>query len=202
VNRCLNSLAVTGFNRRASAPGSLFDEPLRARRLIVRDTPAHAIELAMTILTSHGFVPMQLDLNQKLAQQGSPWIAQMVEIGDNLDSATRGCMYSCVSVVFPLIEFLPIKLRGVEHVEVVVTARTCADGSCELVLAPNTPFSLLSDSDGFDSSAARFLNAAIAHLIDSYQRAEALLVLSKPLLVVDDVQCPGFPKRLRKLRKA
>lgn len=160
--------------KKATGAGSLFAQPLRARRLIVRDVPAHAIELAMAVLAGQGFERSTLNLNSPLAANHSAWQAEMLEIGDNLRSGVRGCGYSCLTLIFPLIEFLPVRLRGIAHTEVVVASRTQADGTCELVISPNMPFSLISDPDeGHGSSmAGARVNAAVAQLAHSYQAAD------------------------------
>jgi len=148
---------------------------LRARQMVVRDTPEHAVEVGVSYLVGHGFRVRPGDVTAALRAEGSPWTAAAVEIGED-SGALRGCSYSLVSAT-PL---ALVMKRTIPPTLVVIAARATADGSCVLMVYPFATFasrkSLFDNFDlGASNMAASQLAAAITGILDAYQGVGALV---------------------------
>ncbi|MDR1513320.1 MAG: hypothetical protein LBS56_07565, partial [Propionibacteriaceae bacterium] len=112
---------------------------LRGRRLVVVDEPATAVETSAGHFQAQGFEPYPVDLNQKLASAGSPWVAQAVVIGQR-SGLVRGWVNTAIEVT-PL-ALLPFVTRNIPPTLVMVAAQPLPDRSCELLFQPLTSTSV------------------------------------------------------------
>ncbi|NRQ51461.1 hypothetical protein [Aeromicrobium stalagmiti] len=105
-------------------------------RFVLRGTATDAVTLAVAQLVSEGFVAREDDLDARLRQMGSPWLARAVEIGTADVSWPRQYLQDVIEDT-PLI-FLKRFQRKISPTLVMVAARHLPDATIELVLYPHT----------------------------------------------------------------
>lgn len=163
---------------------------LRVWRLVVRDTPAHAVDVAVGHLLMVDFRPDPLDLETPLRAEGSEWTARTVEIGDEVAVIARDFVNEVVA---------PVLRPAVPPTMVVVCARALDDGTCELVIAPQAVYGTTTgDRELANPRIARGATAVIA----AYEAVGGMLETETVRTMIRDVTCPAFPKRFRALVKA
>ena len=172
---------------------------LRARQMVVRDTPEHAVEISVSYLVAHGFRVRPGDMTAGLRAEGSPWTAAAVEIGDDV-SALRGLSYSLVGDT-PL---ALVMKRTIPPTLVVVAARAIVDGSCVLMVNPFTTFysrKSLFDVHSFNehNMAAPQLAAATTGILEAYQGVGALVDAGRPTAAIRDKEAMTTILRVKKL---
>ncbi len=172
---------------------------VRPMRLVVRDTPQRAVESAVRELVAQGFVVAPQDIGAVLARQGSPWVAGLVEIGDTSAARRRGRLIDAVDVLTLGTAGVLLR-RKVEHLAIVVTARSSAAGTSELVIGPTRVPLAGDDSRG---SAGRRYATALRALTVGYEGAGALVGPPGPRAHIRDADCPAcIPTAKKLLRQA
>ncbi|MCL1918927.1 MAG: hypothetical protein FWG14_11520 [Peptococcaceae bacterium] len=173
---------------------------LRGRRIVVRDNPVNAVQMGVGHLIDQGFAVRPGNIDDTLRREGSPWIAQAVEIGED-SGFTRGLLHFVIEES-PL-SFLPFVKRNIPPTLVIVTARILPDGTCELMIQPFVSLSLKKAMINHDADhlAAPRVEAAVMAVINSYQQSGFLVEAGKwkSIAAQKDKECPAFPRKARAL---
>lgn len=165
----------------------------QGRRLVIHDTPANTIEVAVHQLLAQGFVAFAQDLNEPLRVAGSPWTARAVHIGDNARVSRRGL----IADMLPVLELAGFR-RGIPLTYVVVSAVLNLDHTTTVSIAPI-------ESSWADTETSNGATALIAAAIDAtaaaYQQVGRLASASNWFRRETDVTCPGNPRIFTAIRK-
>jgi len=129
---------------------------LKGARFILRRPATDAIALAVGHLVAEGFVVRDDDLDARLREVGSPWLARAVEIGDATGSWARLRLADLIEDT-PLMFFDRFQ-RRIALTLVMVAARELPDGTTELVFYPHT--SGKGDPEGAFGAASRVRDSA------------------------------------------
>jgi hypothetical protein len=124
---------------------------LHGARFVLRRTPADAVASTVEYLVAEGFIERDDNLDARLEEIGSPWLARAVEIGDAKGSWAKGLFAD-------LIEDTPLILlnrlsRGISPTLVMVAARALPEAATELVIYPHP--SGRGDPEGWAGAAKR-----------------------------------------------
>jgi hypothetical protein len=106
---------------------------LHGGQFVLHCAPADAIALAVAQLNAEGFTSRDDNLDVRLREMGSPWLAQAVEIGETNGSWRRGFVAALMEDT-PLEWFLQ---QRIPHTLVMVAARELPDSTTELVVHPH-----------------------------------------------------------------
>jgi len=172
---------------------------LRARQIIVQDTPENAVQLGVSYLLAYGFRVRPGDITAALRAEGSPWTAEAVEIGE-YSGALRGCLHSLISQTLLAL----VLKRTIPPTLVIVAARAMPDGSCALVIQPfaagvSSESLLEDDSWGARNMTAPQVKAATTAVIDAYQGVGRLTDPGKPAAFVKDQDSRATVLHIREL---
>jgi hypothetical protein len=166
---------------------------LRGARFVLRRDADDAVALAVEHLVSHGFTARGDDIDARLREMGSPWLAKAAEIGDATSSWTKG-------VIADLIENTPLMLfsrvqRGISPTLVMVAARALPEATTELVLFPHP--SDAGHPEGWAGAAAR-VRAAVGAIVEA-TTAEGTLVSHEVLKGIRNDGSPASQQMVREL---
>jgi hypothetical protein len=182
-----------GAGKDARFHGFEHSATLTGGRFVLRTSPADSVALALAHLVAEGFVAREDDLDARLAQLGSPWIARAAEIGDAKGSWAKG-------LVADLVEDTPLEIfnrfqRGIAPTVVMVAARPSEDATTELVLYPHA--SRKGDPGGAAGAASRVRQAISA--IEAASAARGVLVEHEVMNGIRNDGSPASQEMVRKL---
>ena len=166
---------------------------LRGGRLVLRCSPADAVTLAVAHLVAEGFTAREDNLNVRLREAGSPWLAQAVEIGDAKGSWATGFLTDLIEDT-PLV-FLNRFQRGIAPTLVMVTARVLPENTTELVVFPH--MGSTGDPSGARGAAGR-LRAAYA-AIEAASITDGTMVSYESLRGIRNDGSPASQQMVREL---
>ena len=166
---------------------------LTGARFVVRRAVADAIALAVTQLVAQGFIAREDNLNARLRELGSPWLAQAVEIGDANSSFAKSYLADLIEET-PLVFFRRFQ-RKISPTLVMVAARGLTDSTTELVLYPHT--SGKGDPAGAFGAAGRLRTAYEA--IAAASTADTTLVSQEKLIGIRNDGSPASQQMVREL---
>ena len=133
------SMKVLGIGNLGSGRDARFNrflhrhDVLKGGRFVLRRPAVDAVTLAVALLGAEGFVARENDLDARLRERGSQWLAQAVEIGGNKVSWGEGVVDYVLGDTA-----LDIILRPrISHTLVVVSAKELPEASTELHVFPH-----------------------------------------------------------------
>jgi len=168
---------------------------LRAHRLILREVPANAVQVVVRHLLAQGFTVFG-DMDAAVRREESGWVATAVHIGQR-SGFLRGQINGLIEAT-PLM-LLPGLKRNIPPTLVVAAARWLPDGTCELLVRPQTSLDLrraLIDHEDNSLAGPRF-QAALQGAIAAFQAAGTFL--SDHRFTNLEPDCPAAPQRVREL---
>ena len=166
---------------------------LTGGRFVLLSSPPDSIALALAHVVAEGFATRDDNLDARLAQQDSPWIAQAAEIGDAKGSWAKGLVADLVEDT-PL-EFFNRFQRGISPTVVMIAARAQDDGTTELVLYPHA--SRRGDPEGSAGAASRARHAIAA--IAAASTASGVLVSHETMNGIRNDGSPASQEMVRQL---
>jgi hypothetical protein len=166
---------------------------LKGARFVLHTPAAAAITLAVSQLVAQGFTAREDDIDARLREMGSPWLARAAEIGDAKSSWKKG-------IIADLIENTPLMLlsraqRGISPTLVMVAARELPDATTELVLFPHP--SDEGHPEGW-AGAARRVRASVEEIVAA-STADGSLVSHEVLKGIRNDGSPASQQMVREL---
>ena len=166
---------------------------LTGARFVLRRSPTEAVASAISALVVEGFTAREDDLDAKLRERESPWLAQAAVIGDSTGSWSKGLMADLIEDT-PLV-FLNRFQRGISPTLAMVAARVLPEGPTELVLYPHTSRS--GHPQGSAGAAARV--RASLEAIATAAAADGTLVSYEQLHGIRNDGSPASQQMVREL---
>ncbi|MGV8884569.1 MAG: hypothetical protein ACOH1T_03135 [Microbacteriaceae bacterium] len=166
---------------------------LTGARFVVRRAASDAVALAVEKFVAAGFAVRDDNLDARLREAGSPWVARAVEIGDAKGSWKKGIIADLIEDT-PLV-FLTRMQRGISPTLVMVTARALPDGTTELIFYPHA--STTGDPEGWAGAAERIRNSA-AEIANAFA-SEATLVSHEKMNGILNDGSPASQEMVRTL---
>jgi hypothetical protein len=166
---------------------------LKGARFELRRAAADAVTLAVAQLVAEGFIAREDNLDERLRETGSPWLAQAVEIGEAKGSWAKGFLTDLIEDT-PLI-FLNRFQRGIAPTLVMVAARDLPEAASELILFPH--MGATGDPSGATGAAGR-LRAAYA-AIEAASTADGTLASYESLRGIRNDGSPASQQMVREL---